>query len=165
MTSTRVVACVAAVAGLLAACESTTETSVEYDATLSGSNEVPAVTSGGSGTFEATITSDNRLTYTLSFTGLSSNATMAHIHGPADATENAGVIVDFSSIPVALGTGTITLGATSGTGSGSLNLSANVAAGISGDSLRKLFNAGEVYVNVHTVTNGSGELRGQITRE
>jgi hypothetical protein len=36
---------------------------------------------------------------------------------------------------------------------------------VSGDSLLKLFDAGMVYVNVHTPSNGGGEIRGQITRQ
>lgn len=163
MRARGLMAFIAAVA-IAAACESTTEADIEYTATLTGGQEVPAITTSGTGTFNATLDeSSNILTYTLTYSGLGSAASMAHIHGPAAVGVNAGALVDFTTSAT---TGrTLTLG-TSGSGSGTINLSVTaIFTGITGDSLRKLLDSGNAYVNVHSATNGNGEIRGQITRK
>ncbi len=140
---------------------------ITYTATLTGANERPtAVTSNGTGTFTGTLNpTTNTFSWTLSFSGLTSNAILAHIHGPADANTATGVIVNFAS-PTG-GTGTLTTGATSGTASGSISLTGavNSSGTISGDSLRKLLDAGLTYANVHSVNFGAGEIRGQIVKQ
>jgi hypothetical protein len=153
------------VIGVATACETTTEATATYKATLTGANEVPAVTTSGTGTWNASFDqSSNVLTYTLTYSGLGTAATMAHIHGPAAVGVTAGILVDFATSTV---TGrTLTLG-TSGSGSGAINLSVTspITATVSGDSLRKLLDSGNAYVNIHTATNGGGEIRGQIIRQ
>ena len=153
-----------AVVATVTACESTTETKVTYKATLTGAQEVPTVSTSGTGTFNATLDQgSNILTYTIAYSGLGSAATMAHIHGPAAATVSAGVLVDLATSAT---TGRqLTLG-TAGSGSGTINLSVGaVFAGVSGDSLQKLLDSGNAYVNIHSVNNGNGEIRGQIVRQ
>jgi hypothetical protein len=80
------------------------------------------------------------------------------------------VLVDFRSPP----TGTTNVafsnlgaGATSATGSASGNLDLKLAINVtvSGDSLRKLLDLGQLYVNVHTAANQGGEIRGQIAKQ
>lgn len=164
MRARGVLAFIAAV-GITTACESTTEARVRYRATMTGGQEVPAVTTSGSGTFEATLDqSTNILTYTLTYSGLGTAATMAHIHGPAAAGATAGILVDFAT-STALGR-TLTLG-TSGSGTGTINLGVTsvITGTVSGDSLRKLLDSGNAYINVHSVNNGNGEIRGQVTRQ
>ena len=151
-----------AAVGATTACESTTEAKITYKATLAGTQEVPPVTSSGTGTWTATLDqSTNVLTYELIYQGLGTAATMAHIHGPAAAGVNASVLVDFAT-----GGRVLTLG-TTGSGGGTINLAATsvITATVSGDSLRKLLDSGNAYVNVHTATNGGGEIRGQIVRQ
>ena len=62
---------------------------------------------------------------------------------------------------------TITLGATSGTGSGTidLKLAAPNNANVSGDSLKVLLNTAKLYVNVHSANNGGGEILGNIIKQ
>jgi hypothetical protein len=158
----------AASIGFLASCESSTDgTYYDYVAFMHPMKENPAITTAAvanaKGDFTANLDGDI-LTYTFRFSGLSSNATLAHIHGPAVQTANAGVIVNFDD---AANGRTITLGATSGTASGTISLAASTIYGTApntfgGDSLKKLLDNGRLYVNVHTVTNGGGEIRGQI---
>lgn len=115
---------------------------VQLTASLSGAAEVPPVATAGSGSAFLTI-ANNTLNYRVSFTNLTSNATGAHIHGPATRTQNAGVLIGFSGVP----------GATSGTFSGSAALSAQ--------NLFYLLN-GLTYVNIHSANHGGGEIRGQV---
>ena len=151
-------------AGLITACESSTDTTPKYIAGMHPMKENPAiVTSGGNGEFTATL-SGNTLTYSFNFKGLTSNSTLAHIHGPATSGVNIGVLVNFDA---AASGRTITLGATEGTASGTIDISptAAITATVNGDSLRKLLEDGKLYVNVHSVNFGAGEIRGQIVKQ
>jgi len=99
------------------------------------------ITSTGSGDGIATLdTKTGELGYTINYKGLSSAATMAHIHGPADVGANAGVVV-----PLAAPTGTQVVGKV-------ILTEAQIAE----------LNAGRYYVNIHTETNKGGEIRGQL---
>jgi CHRD domain-containing protein len=112
-------------------------------ATLSGKSEVPANTSAGTGTAELDYDpASKKLTWTLTYTGLSGPATAAHFHGPAEADKNAGVAV---AIPNA-GTSPV---------SGSATLTDAQAADLV---------AGKYYINIHTAANPAGEIRGQVTK-
>src|SRR5690242_21626613 len=110
----------------LAACGSDNTTApvskiVTFKATLTPSGEVPATNSSGSGTFTATLdTSTNQFTYDVTFSGLTTNVTIGHIHGPALPTATAGAILNFGTLPGA----TFTTGATSGTAHGTVLLTA-----------------------------------------
>jgi hypothetical protein len=167
-----------AAAVALAACgsDSTTPTPVSkivnLTATLSPANE-PSVTGNptGSGTFTATLdTSTNVFTYNATFTGLTANASLGHIHGPftpGGAATSAGVILNFDPAVTSGVTFTGLKTATSGsaTGTVTLNSSLQLTSTVNGDSLRKLILAGLTYVNIHTATNPGGEIRGQITKK
>lgn len=150
---------------------------LNFTATLTPAGEVGATLNGnptGGGTFTATLdTSTNVFTYSVTFTGLTSNVTLGHIHGPfivGGTSNSAGVILNFdpaaTGSPLASGAA-FTKGATSGTASGSVTLNASTAISttVNGDSLRKLLIAGLTYVNIHTTSNGGGEVRGQIAKK
>lgn len=137
---------------------------VTFKATLSGANETPAVTSPATGTFTATLdTSTNVFTYDVTYTGLVANVTAGHIHGPAPTTTTGGVILNFATLPGA----TFTTGAQAGAAHGvvTLNSGTQISTTVNGDSLKKLLFAGMSYANIHTTTNGGGEIRGQITKQ
>ncbi|MEM7246535.1 MAG: CHRD domain-containing protein [Acidobacteriota bacterium] len=125
---------------------------------LSPANEVPPVvgpTSSGS----ATVTLDtntNTVTVSATFTGLSSapmvipgTGSSAHVHQAAMAPfdQNNGGVVFVLTV-------TTDPGGLSGSMSATSTLDADQAAAL----LR-----GEMYINLHTMDWGSGELRGQIT--
>ncbi|MBG9387019.1 CHRD domain-containing protein [Caenimonas aquaedulcis] len=115
-----------------------------YKATLSGAQEVPANDSKGTGTAELRVdTKNNEMTWKVSFSGLSGPATAGHIHGPAPAGRNAGVLVPFAGVP----------NATSAEGKTSLT-PAQMAE----------LAAGNWYVNIHTAKHPGGEIRGQLQR-
>jgi CHRD domain len=137
---------------ILFSCKSTSD--VERDNTyygkalpMSGSQETPAVTTSATGSIEATY---NRLTKTLSykitFSGISgTGATVAHIHGLGEAGVMAGVLQSFVGFPLA----------TSGTYSGSLL--------IDGTKFTEAYLlGGRYYMNIHSVANPAGEIRGQL---
>lgn len=162
-----------AAAAAIAACSGSSSTTaptstgnvVTFKATMNGVSENPANSSTGTGSFTATLdTVTNAFTWDLVFTGLTSNVTAGHIHGPVEiASLNAGTTINFASSPGA----TFSLGQTTGTAHGTATLTAATAitATINGDSLKKLLFAAKTYANVHTVNNPGGEIRGTIVRQ
>jgi hypothetical protein len=156
--------------GMIAACggsKSTAPNKITYTATLSGANERPSpVTSNGTGTWTGVLDPQtNTMTYTLTFSGLSANSNLAHIHAQSDANNTANVVLNFATF--AGSTTAFAPGSTSGTAAGVVNMSGGTVTGfsITGDSLRKAMDAGMAYVNVHTTAHGGGEIRGQIARQ
>jgi hypothetical protein len=112
-------------------------------ATLDGKSEVPANASAGTGTADIDYDpATKKLSWKLTYSGLSGPATAAHFHGPAAAGANAGVAV---AIP----------NATSSPVEGSATLTDAQAADLV---------AGKYYVNIHTAANPGGEIRGQVTK-
>ncbi len=147
---------------------------VNFSANLSPAGE-PGTLNGnptGNGLFTAKLdTSTNLFTWSVTFQGLTTNVNNGHIHGPfvLGAGGNANVILNFNpTLAPAGATAVIFTGLnaqTSGSASGSYTLSsALIGNGVTGDSLRKLLLAGNVYVNIHTTANGGGEIRAQIAR-
>jgi ABC-type phosphate/phosphonate transport system substrate-binding protein len=138
---------------------------VTFKATMNGVSENPANSSPGTGTFTATLdTVTNVFTWDVVFSGLTSNVTAGHIHGPVEiASLNAGTTINFASSPGA----TFSIGQTTGTAHGTATLTAATAitAAINGDSLKKLLFAAKTYANVHTVNNPGGEIRGTIVKQ
>ncbi len=111
-------------------------------ATLSGAAEVPAVTSDGKGTVQATLNSKRTsLNWKITYSGLSGPVTGAHFHGPAMVGENTGVAVPLSGAMKSPITG-----------------STKVTAAQVADLL-----AGKWYFNLHTAANPNGEIRGQVS--
>ena len=112
-------------------------------ATLDGKSEVPPNASAGTGTADVDYdAATKKLSWKLTYSGLSGPATAAHFHGPAEAGKNGGVAV---AIP----------NATSSPAEGSATLTDAQAADLA---------AGKYYVNVHTAANPGGEIRGQVMK-
>ncbi len=110
-----------------------------FAAALSGADEVPPVSTLASGTAVFTYTpSTKALSYALTTTGLVS-VTAAHIHRELPGV-SGGVAYPLNT-------------PTTGSSSGTVTLSAADEA---------LLLSGSLYVNVHTVSNPGGEIRGQI---
>lgn len=128
---------------------------VSYSATLTGAHERPAVVTSASGTAGFMLIGTT-ITYTIATTGFSSPLTAGHVH-LGGAGETGPVIVPFS---ITAQSGTVA--------SGAIDVGAPVTFGnitISGDSLRRLFDSGTAYVNLHTAGFPGGEIRGQVVRK
>jgi hypothetical protein len=111
---------------------------------LTGAQQVPPVQTPGSGS--AALTYDpttHVLTWTITFSGLSGEPTMAHVHGPAAEGKNGPVLIWLSTKGQA---------ATS---------PIKGQATLTPDQAQELM-AGDTYVNVHTKDHPAGEIRGQI---
>jgi uncharacterized protein (TIGR03118 family) len=116
-----------------------------FVATLNGAQEVPANATTGRGVGIVLLNSaETSAQVSLYFTGLTTPAQAAHIHGPAPAGTNAPILFPFASVPAAT--------------SGSVN---NVTIALTPTQVQQL-KAGLFYMNVHTTTNPGGEIRGQI---
>jgi hypothetical protein len=73
---------------------------VKFSATLTAASEVPPSTSTGSGAATVSLdTTTHEITYDVNFSGFASAVTAAHIHGPAEAGKNAGVVVPLGNNP------------------------------------------------------------------
>jgi len=133
----------AAAIGIFAIAGTAQAEMVKYKATLNGASEVPANTEKGTG--QATLDFDSAtkvLTYTVTYSGLTGTATVAHIHGFAAAGAVAPPIIPFSNVQTSPIKGTATLN----------------------DAQVTALNSGMLYVNVHTAAHPGGEIRGQIVK-
>ena len=114
-----------------------------YKAVLNAAAQVPANDSKGTGALTASYdTATKKLTYSVTYAGLSGPPTAAHFHGPADAKSNAGVALgakDVAASPIK-GEATLT------------------------DAQAADLMAGKWYFNIHTEKNKGGEIRGQVMK-
>lgn len=116
-----------------------------YQAHMLAANEVPGNPSTGLGFGTVELSPDEtKITVNMSFSGLTSTAVAAHIHGPAGAGTNASVIFPFTGVPAAT--------------SGAIPQQTFT---INPTQVGYLKN-GLLYMNVHSVNFGGGELRAQL---
>lgn len=109
---------------------------------LTGASEVPPNDSAAKGTADVTYdTASKKLTWKVTYSGLTGPATMAHFHGPAEPGKNAGVMVPFKDV------------ASGAEGSATLT-----------DDQAAALKDGKMYVNVHTKAHPGGEIRAQVTK-
>jgi hypothetical protein len=137
--------------------------------TLTGYEEVPALSTPGVGDFQIDLNqAGDALDYTLTFSGLETDATQAHIH--FENRTNNGNIVVFLCTNLGNGpAGTQACPAAGGTISGTIT-AANIGAGAAGqgiaagefDEFVRALRSGATYVNVHSVARPGGEIRAQL---
>lgn len=112
-------------------------------AALDGKSQVPANTSAATGSADIDYDpASKKLSWKVTYSGLSGPPTAAHFHGPAEAGKNAGVAV---AIPNA--------------GSSPVVGSATLTDAQAADLV-----AGKYYINIHTAANPGGEIRGQVMK-
>lgn len=128
-------------AGLLFAAPAQAEM-LNMTAELNGASEVPANDSAGMGTLEATYDTETKMfTWTVTYEGLTGDATAAHFHGPAAPGANAGPVVPIE---------------------GDLASPIEGSATLTDDQATQLQD-GMWYFNLHTAQYPDGEIRGQVT--
>jgi hypothetical protein len=110
----------------------------KMDVKLSGDQEVPAVKSAGSGSGSITIGDDGSVSGSVTASGFTPTA--AHIHQAA-AGKNGPVIVPFTK--------------------DGDKFSAPAGSKLTPDQL-KAYQAGDLYVNIHSAANPGGEVRAQL---
>jgi hypothetical protein len=138
-------------------------------ARMSGYQEVPAVSTGASGTFRAKIADDeSSIDFELTYEGIEGgNVTAAHIH-VGQRSVNGGVSAFFcggGGRPACPTPGTTLSGPVTGT------IRAENVIGPGGaqqvpvgglDELIAAIRAGVTYANVHSTVSPGGEIRGQV---
>jgi hypothetical protein len=111
-----------------------------YIADLKGAFEVPPTDSKATGKGNFTYDgASKKLTWTITYSGLSAEAKAAHLHGPAKEGENAGPMITLSPLQSPI----------------------KGAAILTEDQVKAL-TGGNMYVNVHTAQYPDGEIRGQV---
>jgi hypothetical protein len=113
---------------------------LRFATALKGSDEVPPNDTTGTGQVTATLnTATKAFHYTVTYSGLTGPATMAHFHGPAAPGANAPPVITMKTLPSPIkGTETLT------------------------DAQITDLTGGKWYFNVHTAAHPSGEIRGQL---
>lgn len=124
--------------------------------------EVPSLSTTARGKIEARI-DNSTIAYKLTYSGLESDAAVAHIHFAQPSVN--GAVVAFlcggggkPACPARAGTVSGTIGTADVT---AMAAAQGIAAGEIGELIAAM-KAGFTYANVHTATFGGGELRGQI---
>ena len=138
----------------------------QFKARLIGFGEVPAVSSTGTGRFQARIVDDSSIDFKLTYEGLEGTATTAaHVH-LGNKSDSGGV-----SYFLCGGGGRPACTATSGTFTGTVTAAdvigpaaQGIAAGEIAEIIRAM-RAGVTYANVHTNKHPTGEIRGQVRGE
>ncbi|WP_020174441.1 CHRD domain-containing protein [Methyloferula stellata] len=132
---------VLAAAALLTASLPCLAETVNLTAKLKGSEETPPNDTKGTGALSATYDTDTKkLTWSVTYSGLTGPATAAHFHGPAGPGKAAPVEVPAPGAdknPI-VGSATLT------------------------DAQAKDLLDGNLYFNIHTEANKGGEIRGQV---
>ena len=140
-----------------------------FTATLTGAQEVPPNGSPGIGSALVTIdTVTNLMTINVSFAGLVSPTTIAHIHccaGPGGIASPATTVPSFPGFPVGVTTGTylqtFNLTLASSYNPAFITASGGTVAAAQAAFIAGLLN-GQAYINIHTQQFPGGEIRGQL---
>jgi hypothetical protein len=116
---------------------------VSFTVPLTGAQQVPPVQTSGSGTAMLTYDASTRtVTWSIAYSELSSDVTMAHFHNGAEG-KNGPIVIWLTkkgepvSSPI--------------TGEAALT-----------PAQAQQFTAGDWYINVHTKDHPAGEIRGQV---
>ena len=149
-------------AGLMTASAVPADTQV-FSATLLGDNEVPPINTDGKAAFRMEV--GNSITFSLTFSGLSTPLVVSHLHFAP--TKVAGGVMIFLC---GGGNQAVCPATTSGTITGTIteaNVTGPVPQGIDAGDLTSALEAvgdGNAYANMHTTKFTGGEIRGQVER-
>jgi hypothetical protein len=167
-TLARLLTIVGVLALVTTAAASADESAANLRASLSGFSEVPPKATDGSGTFKAKA-SNGAIEFTLTYSGLTTPAFMAHFHF-AQRGVNGGIFIWLCGKPGTPAHQPCPAGNTSQSETVTGRITAsdiqavpdqNVSAMDMATALR-IIQAGDAYVNVHTSKFPAGEIRGQV---
>jgi hypothetical protein len=128
-----------AIAALAGAMFAGSAAAAETVVVLSGDQEVPAVETSATGSGSITVNADKTVSGSVTTYGIA--GTMAHIHEAAPG-ENGSVVIPLKQT--------------------ALNVWSVPAGAKLTDAQYKSFEAGDLYVNVHSQAHPGGEIRGQL---
>lgn len=129
----------AAIALAVSGAYSAVASAADVMVTLSGDQEVPAVSTAAKGSGTVTIGDDMSVKGTVTTSGVAGTAAHIHIGAPG---KNGPVVVPMVK-------------------SGDNGWTFAAGAKLTEDQM-KAFKAGELYINVHSAANPGGEVRGQL---
>ena len=134
-----------------------------WTSVMNGGNEVPPNGTAGTGFAQMTLTGNN-LFFTVAWSGLSVNASVAHIHCCAPAGTNVMVAVPLPGFPSATsGTYTTTFDLTLPTSYSGAFVTANGGTAATAEAALIMgMNSGQAYTNIHSSNFSGGEIRGQV---
>jgi hypothetical protein len=116
---------------------------VNLKADLKASEETPPNSSAGTGSLTGTYDTDTKkLTWSVTYSGLTGAATAAHFHGPAAPGTAAPVEVPATGV----------------------DQNPIVGSAVLTDAQAKDLLDGKMYFNIHTQANKAGEIRGQVAK-
>ena len=139
-------------------------------ADLSGYQENPTLSSSASGTIDVRISRDGQsMSYTLTYSGFNTNVRFAHIHLGRPAINGSVMVFLCTNETPPVGVPTPPAcpqngGTVEGTVTGA-NVVATTNQGVAAGEFAEFVDAlraEAAYANVHSVTFGAGEIRGQI---
>lgn len=140
---------------------------MNFSAGLTGWNEVPSVSTKGSGEFHASVRPDGKgIDYEVSYKDLSGAPTMSHIH--LGQKTSAGAVMIWLCKTTQASDAPTCPGGTSGSWSGTIAAAQVVgpaAQGVAAGEWEEALEAirrGHAYVNIHSAMSPSGEIRGQL---
>ena len=141
----------------------------KFRAELKGFEEIPTLSTPGTGRFEARLSHDGQsVDYELQYQDLESNVRQAHIHLGAPAF-NGGIMVflctNLGNGPEGTPLCPLTGGTVQGTFTAAEVIGGAADQGVSPGEFEEVIRAlraGAAYANVHTETRQGGEIRGQI---
>lgn len=142
MTKSRLGACTLAICLAASGTAPSIAETLDIKADLNGASETPPNDAKGTGTLTGTYNSDDKkLTWSVTYSGLTGPVTAAHFHGPAPVGKAAP-----PEVPVA--------GPFENPMKGSATLTETQA---------KDLTSGNMYFNLHTAAHKPGEVRGQVS--
>ena len=137
-------------------------------ATLMGFQEVPAVSTQATATFEAVISPNgDAIDYEITYTGIQGTVTQSHMH-VGQRSVNGGIVLWVCGTTGTLGpAGTPTCTSPNGHFAGTwmaANVQTVATQQLGGDieEVITAIRAGKAYMNVHSNLSPAGEIRGQI---
>ncbi len=140
---------------------------VVFKANLLTTNELHQVVgSNARGSAILSLNPDGSVIFGIIVRNLSGPATGVHLHGPADSTQNAPILIGLCGNPAPAVVGACTYDT-----DGNLVINGTIGAaelsawGVTGGQFMNYLRNGLLYVNVHTALNPAGEVRGQLIEQ